>query len=264
MRLHSVHRGSGEPMLLIHGLGASHRVWDHVIDLLAQHHEVNALDLPGFGKSAPLQQHPTPVNLADAVASHMAALGWETAHVVGNSLGGLVSMQLGRLGHARSITALSPGGMAQGLDHAWAMGLLRAQVTVGKPLRDRLPALARTRVGREALLRGVVERPGNIDPELAVHIATNFVDSPSTRDAIEHFDPAPIVDHLDEIHCPVTIAWGTKDRLLVKAQGERYKRAMPQARLIALRGLGHMPMSDDPHLVTEVILRTTGALASGG
>jgi pimeloyl-ACP methyl ester carboxylesterase len=58
---------------------------------------------------------------------------------------------------------------------------------------------------------------------------------------------------------PVTVAWGTHDRILRPSQAERARELLPQARHVPLPGCGHVPMSDDPDLVASLILQTTGA-----
>ena len=58
---------------------------------------------------------------------------------------------------------------------------------------------------------------------------------------------------------PTTIAWGTRDRVLPPAQAARARRRLPDATHVALRGCGHLPMLDDPRLVTRVILAGTEA-----
>ncbi|MCW2989072.1 MAG: alpha/beta hydrolase, partial [Solirubrobacterales bacterium] len=92
--------GRREPLLLIHGLGASTHVWDPVLDLLAPEREVVVLDRPGFGTAAPLPDgvEPTAINLAAALHASCEALGVERPHVAGNSLGGWVGLEMGRAG----------------------------------------------------------------------------------------------------------------------------------------------------------------------
>jgi pimeloyl-ACP methyl ester carboxylesterase len=102
-----------EPLLLVHGLGASASVWDPVVPLLAREREVIALDLPGFGiaPSLPPEVEPTAAALAAALRDQLAARGIDTFDVAGNSLGAWVGLELGRLGAARSVTCLSPAGL---------------------------------------------------------------------------------------------------------------------------------------------------------
>src|SRR3954469_25662697 len=85
------HRGgTGRPMVLLHGLGLTWRSWRPVLPALEARHDVIALDLPGFGASAPLERgvRPTPRALTDAVAEELDRLGLDAPIVVGNSLGG--------------------------------------------------------------------------------------------------------------------------------------------------------------------------------
>src|SRR3712207_3056276 len=112
MELSYTRVGEGEPLLLLHGIGSHGAVWDPVVPHLAREREVLALDLPGFGGSAPLpdaRSHPAR-ELAQAVAAFLDRRDLERAHLAGNSLGGWVALELARLGRARSVTALSPAG----------------------------------------------------------------------------------------------------------------------------------------------------------
>ncbi|MFD0775677.1 alpha/beta fold hydrolase, partial [Streptomonospora algeriensis] len=110
--------GKGEPVLLLHGLGHHRRAWQPVVADLAPHHRVLAPDLPGFGDSpAPGPEalyDPCPPYdvgfLVDAVLKLCADLGLERPHVVGNSLGGAVALEMAVRGKAASVTALSPIG----------------------------------------------------------------------------------------------------------------------------------------------------------
>src|ERR1700760_2329735 len=101
--------GDAPPLVLAHPLGADRRVWDPVLPLLSVAHEVITVDLPGFGESPPLRDvTPTPRALAAVVEASLADLGIGRAHVVGNSLGGWVALELGRAGVADRVTAIAP------------------------------------------------------------------------------------------------------------------------------------------------------------
>jgi pimeloyl-ACP methyl ester carboxylesterase len=86
--------GSGAPLVLLHGIGMSRQVWDPVVPALARHFDVIAVDLPGFGESAPAQAEPLPATLAAAVAGLLDEIGVTTPHLAGNSLGGWVALEL--------------------------------------------------------------------------------------------------------------------------------------------------------------------------
>jgi pimeloyl-ACP methyl ester carboxylesterase len=78
--------GAGEPLLLIHGLGGSGRVWEPVLSLLQAEREVVVLDMPGFGTAPPLPEgvEPTAANLAAALHAACEERGVELPHVAGN------------------------------------------------------------------------------------------------------------------------------------------------------------------------------------
>ncbi|MFC7762239.1 alpha/beta fold hydrolase [Catellatospora bangladeshensis] len=103
-------RGSGEPLLLIHGIGHHWRAWEPVLDRLAEAHDVIAIDLPGFGRS-PVPDGGMPGDMAASVAQlaqWLAAQGLHRPHVAGNSLGGAIALELAAAGHVASATAISP------------------------------------------------------------------------------------------------------------------------------------------------------------
>ncbi|MET9732530.1 alpha/beta fold hydrolase [Streptomyces sp. NPDC006458] len=247
--------GSGEPLLLLHGIGHHRQAWDPVVDILAAERDVIAVDLPGFGVSPSL-----PDGLAYDLPTTNAALGalcealdLDRPHVAGNSLGGLLALELGREKRVRSVTALSPAGFWSQAERRYAFGVLLAMRHSARrlplPLVERL---SRSAAGRAVLTSTIYARPARRSPEavvaetLALVNATGFTDTLRAGTDIRFSDDVPGI--------PVTVAWGTKDRLLLPRQGVRAKGVIPKARLIRLPGCGHVPMNDDPALVARVIL----------
>ena len=108
-----IHLGSGEPVLLLHPFLLSQTVWEEVAQQLADtgRYEVFAPTMAGHngGPSAGTWFLSSSV-LADHVERQMDELGWDTAHIVGNSLGGWVAFELERRGRARSVTGIAPAG----------------------------------------------------------------------------------------------------------------------------------------------------------
>src|ERR671911_257423 len=122
------HRGgSGEPLVLVHGIGHTWRGWRPMLPRLEQRFDVLAVDLPGFGHSAalPASIPPTPEALADAVEDEMGRAGFDTSHLAGNSLGGWISLELARRGRARTVTAISPAGLQHAREKQWGANVLR-------------------------------------------------------------------------------------------------------------------------------------------
>ncbi|MER5769622.1 alpha/beta fold hydrolase [Streptomyces sp. NPDC001985] len=251
--------GAGEPLLLLHGIGHHWQAWEPVIRLLAAEREVVAVDLPGFGASAPLPDGMAyDLDSVGAVLGSLcAALGIERPHVAGNSLGGLLALELGRTGLVRSVTALSPAGFWNERERVLAFGALRAMRagarSVPLPVIEKL---SRSAAGRAALTGSVYARPGRrssgavVAETLALRGATGFHQTLAAGLSVTFPHDVPDV--------PVTIAWGTRDRLLPPRQGVRAKRAIPRARLVRLPGCGHVPMNDDPALVARVLLDGSG------
>lgn len=108
--------GSGEPLLLIHGIGHRRQAWAPVVEQLAEKFEVITFDLPGHGESPAFELAGRTVR--EAVTYELdklrVGLGIERPHVAGNSLGGLLALEMADSGHARSVTALSPAGFWMG------------------------------------------------------------------------------------------------------------------------------------------------------
>ncbi|WP_037672519.1 alpha/beta fold hydrolase [Streptomyces griseus] len=247
--------GTGDPLLLLHGIGHHRQAWDPVVDILATERDVIAVDLPGFGVSPGLPDalaYDLPTTTA-VFGAFCEALGLERPHVAGNSLGGLLALELGREKLVRSVTALSPAGFWSEAERRYAFGVLLAMRHISRrlplPLVERL---SRTAAGRTALTSTIYARPGRRSPEavvaetLALARATGFDQTLRAGATVQFTD--------DIVGLPVTVAWGTRDMLLVRRQGLRAKRIIPQARLVRLPGCGHCPMNDDPALVARVIL----------
>ncbi|MGW7516348.1 alpha/beta fold hydrolase [Streptomyces sp. NPDC054796] len=252
-------RGSGEPVVLLHGIGHHWQAWEPVLSVLAASHEVVALDLPGFGTSPALAEG-QPYDAAGVVpllAETFRALGLERPHVVGNSLGGLLALELALHGQARSVTALSPAGFWAEWERRWAFGVLLGMRAGARAMPDALVRqLARTAAGRFALTSSIYARPGRRSPE-AVVAETRALREATAFTATLEAGKLPESRFTHDIpDVPVTIGWGDKDRLLLRRQGVRAKKVIPGARLVRLRGCGHVPMNDDPAVVARVIADT--------
>src|SRR3954451_9726912 len=94
-----LHRGGfGAPLVLIHGIGHTWRGWKTMLPRLEERFDVLAVDLPGFGRSAPLPPglDSPPEALADAVEDELGRAGFDSAHIAGNALGGWIALELAR------------------------------------------------------------------------------------------------------------------------------------------------------------------------
>src|SRR5919112_4201020 len=103
--------GEGEPLLLLHGIGSTHDDFAALRPRLDLEFRVLAPDLPGHGRSGTLARRPTVAAIADAVAADLDELGVGRVHVLGNSIGARVALELAVRGRARSVVAIAPSGL---------------------------------------------------------------------------------------------------------------------------------------------------------
>jgi pimeloyl-ACP methyl ester carboxylesterase len=251
--------GSGPALVLLHGVGHRRQAWDAVLDRLTPHRDVIAVDLSGHGDSPPLQLAGRPVleAMLDDVRDLLAALGVDRPHYAGNSLGGRLALEAGASGAAASATALSPAGFWRtGWEFRYARTIFSAMQASSAVLRPLAPAILGTTAGRALTFSAVVARPGRLTAEQATGDVAGFVRAREALDAVlagmGQFT-SRIPDDL-----PVTIGWGTKDRLLPQRQVLVARARLPQATFVPLPGCGHVPMTDDPALVADVLLRGSG------
>ena len=256
--------GQGSPVVLLHGLGGSWHIWKPVIPLLAAHHQVIAMTLPGHlhGPALDPGVEPSVANLADHLARELDARGIDQAHLVGNSLGGLTALELARRGRALSVTALSPAGawrdkedfrkVARQFRFYFALMWLLILLTT---------LFLRFAGVRRALNAQAMEHGDRVpEPEFrrAMHSLRSTRILPRLLDCIDR-DGA--IQPLQAGEVPIRIAWCEHDKVIpFEAYGKPMLEAVSGARHVTVRGVGHVPMYDDPQQVADVILANTGAV----
>ncbi len=256
MELNYHRAGTGEPLLLIHGIGSRWQVWEPVLGALAAEREVIALDLPGFGAS-PMPPAGTPAgigSLAQLVSEFMDQIGLERPHVAGNSLGGWLALELAKRGNVRSATALSPGGFFNRRESVYARRTLKVSVAVARALSPYADRLMRSKVARALAFGQMVAKPRRVPPHDAAESIRALAHAPWFDETLEAVTYPERFVGGDQISVPVTIGWGERDRLLLPRQARRAKRAIPAADVVALTDCGHVPMYDDPEQVVTVLL----------
>ncbi|MGQ4598099.1 alpha/beta fold hydrolase [Nocardia sp. R6R-6] len=248
--------GAGEPLVLLHGVGARWQMWEPVVDILAASYDVIAVDLPGFGRSNPLA-HTTVDSLTEALAEFLAAQGIDRPHLAGNSMGGLIALNSGARGLARSVTAFSPIGFWGTAGRVWCQQSLGKSQALARLARPTLPFVLGHAAGRILFLSLIFGKPRALDAQVALETAIGAVEATAFDEALASFSDARLheIGALTEI--PVTIAWGSRDILLTYAtQSRRARRALPRAEHVTLRGSGHSPFFDDPAACAQVLAET--------
>jgi pimeloyl-ACP methyl ester carboxylesterase len=247
--------GAGPPLVVVHGLGGAAVNFTLLAPLLARHHRVLIPDLPGHGRSEPLERADDLTAYADHVAAVAELEGMFPAPVVGYSMGGVIALRL----------AVSRPESVTGLALVAAAGIVsvsrRAEIwlAVTGALR---PAQIMTR------FRGTfARRPrlrwlpfglwGAVDPPaLAPEGVLGFLEGPSQHTdvgtagrALLKDDPRP---DLDRVRCPVILVWGSRDRLVPLVDGFEYARRL-RAPIRALPAAGHLLVGEQPHACAEIL-----------
>jgi pimeloyl-ACP methyl ester carboxylesterase len=245
----------------LHGFSDTWRVWELVLPALEREHDVLAVTLAGHAGGPPIEGEVTDATLADAVERAIDEAGIGLAHLVGNSLGGYVALQLAARGRARTVVALAPaGGWARGdesyKDTLALQAALLEQVTQAAPHAE---ALLASRQGRRRATQYIATNFEHIPPELLAHQLRGAAACAAGPALIEHALRAGWSLDAERIACPVRIAWGTEDRLLPwPSAAARYRDEwLPHADWIELEGVGHCPPLDIPLETAQLILGFT-------
>lgn len=247
--------GSGEPLVLVHGIGHRRQAWYPVVDRLAEHREVILFDLPGHGESPALVPDGRSIKdqLRTTLEDFFAEQDLVRPHIAGNSLGGRIALEAAADELVSSATTLAPAGFWNaGLEFAYIRAVfvaLTGAATLAQPIA---PALLRSGVGRAAAMGLLMTHGSRLDPELALGDLRGLVAAkPALRTIIEGGEP---FDREIDPSVPVTVAWGTRDLVLLPYQAKRARAALPHAEHLLLPKCGHVPMVDDIELVTKVLL----------
>jgi pimeloyl-ACP methyl ester carboxylesterase len=239
--------------LLLHSLGGSLVQWSPVLERLAEGREAIAVDMPGFGESAPLPDgiEPSAANLASAVLDFYDSLGLDgDPHVAGISLGGWVAIECARQARARSVVALCPAGF-------WKepLGPRRNSArAAARAMRPILPIL-RIPAVRRRVLGGNIRHPERVPGADAVRLVRGYANASAYVEANRLMRDG-VVSDLTEVKAPMTLAWAEFDTL-VRRNPLRDGIVPSRVRQVELPGCGHVPTWDDPGLVARVVLKGT-------
>lgn len=262
--LSSERHGSGEPLVLVHGVTHRRQAWYPVLDRLAEHREVVLVDLPGHGRSDPLVTDGRPVSevVGELFRAFLSEQGLDRPHVAGYSLGGRVALEAGARGDARSVTAFSPAGFWRtDAEFAYTRRIFTSAAALTERLGPRAERLTSTRAGRKIMYGILMSHPGRVSAD---HALGDFRAFEYARPALRTLLGAatPFIDEIPA-DVPVTIAWAARDLVLPPWQADVARQLYPQAVHLMMRGVGHVPMWDAPEHVARIILRGTAPAANG-
>ena len=261
-----------ETVILIHGLGSNKTSFFETVSALTPEFTVHAIDLPGFGSSSkPLRAPYDAAWFARSVCRFMDAMEIDRAHLVGNSLGGRVALEVGLRDPDRvqSLSLLCPS-------MAWRRR--RHFVPIVKLLRPEFAAIPHSFGG--PLVRqqfwSMFSRPERIHPSAADVAVQEFLRtyrSPNTRVAFsaaarniyleEPNGPRGFYTRLRELDPPAMFVWGDEDPLVPLAFSRYVADALPDARQVVIDQCGHVPQVEHPvdanALVHDFIVRAQGS-----
>ena len=246
----------GAPILLLHGLGSSSVDWALLLPALAAGHRVLALDLRGHGRSRPARGVLTVQRLARDVAQALTALGEETVHVIGLSLGGCVGLALASTEPTR-VRSLTVVNAFAKLQPAGARGALRTVKRFG------LMCLAPMTLAAGEVARGLFPRPDQRDAYVA---AVRSLSSTPRRTylalmlALAAFDARA---RLAAIRCPTLVVAGERDRTVPRAAADALARGIPHARLVIIPDSAHATPYDQPAAFSRMVLEFVASASRG-
>jgi pimeloyl-ACP methyl ester carboxylesterase len=252
--------GSGEPLLLLHGFTGAWMHWRPVLEGLSERYEVIAPTLAGHDGGRPYPPG-SPMNFAgstDALEGDLDELGIGSAHIVGNSMGGALGLELAKRGRARSVVALAPaGGWTPGDGEARRLARFFArQMRVTRAFQSRMAAIVARPRARRLALRDIMRRGDLVPASDAVRMTQASLACTVAERAIEalRIDRGLSLEDLDRIDCPVLLATPQFDRVLPpERHAPRLRREIPGVESLILKDCGHVPMWDDTALIVRTI-----------
>ena len=254
---HYCDKGTGRPLVLLHGIGMSHSVWNAVVPYLCPTRRVIAFDTAGFGLTPPLPEQtlPTVSNLVDGLERSLREIGIQSpVDLAGNSLGGYMALEAARRGIASSVVAICPAGLWK--EHPPAH--VRYVFGAARFLATKSPGFFKA-VVRVPLLREVAFAvPVSVGSKrMLADDAMRVVDELSRSPAFEEtFNATRSPFSGVGITVPVTVAFGDRDYIVTKSS--RWRQTLPaHTRWATIHGWGHVPMWVDPIGVSRLILDGT-------
>jgi pimeloyl-ACP methyl ester carboxylesterase len=272
---------TAEPAVYVHGLGGSSQNFTDVAGLLADRFDAQAVDLPGFGYSDPSKRYSIPA-FADRLIGYLDHAGRGPVHLVGNSLGGSISVRVAALRPdlVRTLTLISP-----------AMPFLDPRRTAQGPVlpllalprADRLLAWGMARLTAEEMADQVLAACFGDSTRVSDQRRAEAMEEIKLRYTVAHYPKAylgtlrglvgsfvraylPGVNSqwrlATRITAPTLVIGGLNDKLVDPRVNTQVAKAIPDSRLLILPGVGHVAQMEVPRLVARAIVGMLDDIAS--
>lgn len=253
--VHIEQAGRGEPVILLHGFGASTYSWRHVMPALATAFRVVAIDLNGFGYTERPRAFESYSREGQAalVLRVMDALGIRSAHLMGHSYGGGLSLFLAARHpeRVRSLVLVDSSAPTYADDR-------RSRAASVKPL---LGLYLRSFVLRPETVRKALLRSFHDDSLVTPELVREYFERIRVEGVVDAYygltAPArtasePVV--LETIQAPALVVWGAEDRLISAESGRRAAARMPRSEFVLMEGVGHVPLEEKPDELVRIVL----------
>lgn len=275
MAIESLVAGQGTPVLLVHGLAANKLSFLPTLDGLADRWEVHALDLPGFGRSdrpLPAGRRYSMAWMADQVHGYLVRNQLRDVHLVGNSMGGRIALELA-LRNPRAVRSVVGLGSAVAFDEYQRLGhvlrLLQTQWAGVAPFPMR-------RAWVEGLIRDLFHDPSRVPADNLRAAAEETLASLTDRGyrlallacarrlgCERATGRKGFWRRLEGLSVPSYWIFGRHDNLVSCDYARRVERALPAARVELWEDVGHVPQFEVPERTNEVLLDWLGRLDAG-
>ena len=260
IRYHETGDPDAPPVVLLHGIGRSLEDWSAQHDLLSTDHRVIAIDMPGFGLS---QRHPestTLATLSDGVWATLSALG-ETrpVHLMGNSLGGAVSMQMLVDDPARVSTLTLVNSAGFGKEVTFALRML-AIPGMGRQLLTHIDRRTAPRLERTLFADRAMVTPERIETALKIARQPDFcavyleiARALGSFRGIAAGWRSELLPRVARHGKPTLLVWGDRDHILPAAHLAAAREAFPAAEWHLFERTGHMPQIECPTEFAQLV-----------
>jgi pimeloyl-ACP methyl ester carboxylesterase len=239
--------GTGEPLVLIHGLATTRQVWDLVVPALSDDRQVVTLDLPGFGQSPPADDGYELDAVAARIAAGLADHGVRAPFdLVGHSLGAGVALTLAgaRPELVRRLVLVAPAGFLQ-LPRLAALAAASAADSM-LAVRRALVPLTDLGWGRRVLLGFAAADAASMSPTQARLIVNSSAGARRTARALATIAAADLRPLLSTVPAPLGLIWGERDRTVPARTAETIRAARPDVPLELIERAGHVVMMERP------------------
>ncbi|MEU4740584.1 alpha/beta hydrolase [Actinosynnema sp. NPDC023658] len=273
---------AGSRAVYVHGLGGSSTNWTDLAAQLGEHVDGHALDLPGFGRSEPIDGYDFRMTThARVVTEYIESLGPEPVHLFGNSMGGAITLMVAsaRPDLVRTLTLVSPAvpdlrpSLRRVSDRRLPLAFLPV---VGARVREQLASMT-ARERTHQMLRLCFADPDAVpanrieqsEEEYTERSAQAWAGNALNRSTIELIRTwivprkRSMWQLAPRVSAPTLVVWGTEDRLVSVRKAPRVARLIPRGRLLVLPRTGHVAQMERPVSVARAVLGMWEAVERG-